>query len=387
MKQTFIFGVLLIACIELISANGQAQPSNTSYTVQYEVEGVEVLPQGARNAISEALQSWPYPVSDNIFHIVNLRWETTWALGTVVTTANDVNGQMTTKDMLAFLVVKIESDWQAAIETTDKVQELLKSISDSVFVPDAKNAIFPTKQSVGISPLKGQQSNNYKFPWGSSIGFKTSRANYGWHDSKGNFGGTALDFYPVGVSNSTLLASNAGTITNICTNPNGIQSWIQIQTQNTTEKLLYVHVHKNTIPAGIKQGASVTGGTELGKMVEGNINENNNNYACKMWSEGTHVHLLFPTKPFVMDGYTFTTYSNGYLKVLDRNGNEVTQPFNTLYYSTQGQQNSACACNGTDPVLNCTIANGQSLNCTGRNSITLKDGFHAEQGSAVTLKP
>lgn len=62
--------------------------------------------------------------------------------------------------------------------------------------------------------------------------------------------------------------------------------------------------------------------------------------------------------------------------------------FNEGYIYPKGQiPDGACACNGSDPVLNCTIASGQTLNCTGRNSITLKEGFHAQQGSAVTLKP
>ena len=57
------------------------------------------------------------------------------------------------------------------------------------------------------------------------------------------------------------------------------------------------------------------------------------------------------------------------------------------YKINDNGSSTACSCTGDNPVLNCTVTAGQTLNCTGHNSITLKDGFHAEQGSAVTLKP
>ena len=45
---------------------------------------------------------------------------------------------------------------------------------------------------------------------------------------------------------------------------------------------------------------------------------------------------------------------------------------------------SGCSCTGANPVLECTIATGETYSCKA-NTITLKTGFHAQAGSAVTL--
>ncbi|GAK48860.1 N-acetylmuramoyl-L-alanine amidase Sle1 [Candidatus Moduliflexus flocculans] len=74
-------------------------------------------------------------------------------------------------------------------------------------------------------------------------------------------------------------------------------------------------------------------------------------------------------------GFKLTTYYTSYF-----NGGFI--------YSSSSSYPSTCNCNGSDPVLTCRIASGQTYTCGGgKNSITLKDGFHAEQGSTVTLKP
>lgn len=45
---------------------------------------------------------------------------------------------------------------------------------------------------------------------------------------------------------------------------------------------------------------------------------------------------------------------------------------------------SGCSCSN---IMNCQIPSGKNLNCSGYGSITLVPGFHAQQGSSVTLQP
>lgn len=320
--------ILMLVCISNKNAIAQQQ-----ITINYEAEGSDVLPEGAKVAISEALKVWPYSNDNGIFYMVGLRWETTWALSTIVTLDETLQNDdgVIIKDELTLLLVQINNTWQAALEGNAYVFELLQAIPESELSLEARNALF--LKALSKASQSQETLKSYKFPWASDIGFVITRYPYGWHAPDG------LDFAPrpKGI-NTNILVSATGIITDICRNTNGVQTWIKIKTKDSNEVMEYWHIHKNTIPKEIKEGIEIAQGAILGQMVEGNVIEHG--YACSMHSDGTHLHLAFPEKPFILDGYTFTSDPNGNLKVIDREGKEIANPFSNnpyYYYSTQSQ--------------------------------------------------
>jgi hypothetical protein len=265
----------------------------------------ERMPEEARAAILAAVQARPElkgPVS-----LINLRWEGSWALGTLTTANLDAapaEGQETLLDLenlRALLLVQTESGWQAAIEGDEHVQSLLARVPESELAPSARSALFQKDQLE--QEVQAQAYAGYKFFWPSGYAWRVTQ---GWHDPttwSGQFPAyNSLDFDITGATNSDILASAPGTVTYMCND--GTQVLVVVTTSGTTEKLGYLHLDTATVnAAGITQGTTVTLGRTLGRMVNsdgGSVVTN-----CGQ-SYGTHLHMYFPYRPITIDGVTFS---------------------------------------------------------------------------------
>jgi hypothetical protein len=267
------------------------------------------LPQEAHAALQQAIEQrsdLKGPAT-----LVNLRWEGTWALGTV--TVADLNqplaeGEEThlNLDMLyAVLLVRTGQGWEAAIEGDTHLQRLLEQVPEADLAPAARAALFPQAGQLQ-QQLSAMAYSGYKFFWPASSPFVVTQ---GWHDPS-TWGGQyqayhGIDFDVSGAANSDILAGAPGTVTHMCND--GTQVLLTITTSGTTERLGYLHLSTSTVAAaGIGQGSVVTMGKKLGQMVNsdgGSVVTN-----CGQ-SYGTHLHMYFPYKPITIDGKTFSSTS------------------------------------------------------------------------------
>ena len=275
----------------------------TEYIVRYVSPNAGALPVHARDAIKQCLNAWPdAPPENDTFYLISLRWETTWALATL--TSANLDQPLKEREetrlghgrLIALLLMKTEEGWQAAIDADDRVHKLLELVPESELSLSARESIFP-RLSIGLT----QSYNNYKFPWPAGQAWRVTQ---GWHDST-TWGGQfppyhSLDFDIVGASNADILASAPGVVTYMCEGTRD-QYLVVITTEGTNEKLGYLHLDGATVRAEtIQQGDFVNQGRKLGRMREGYVGDN-----CGT-SQGTHIHIYFPEKPFAMDGVTFT---------------------------------------------------------------------------------
>lgn len=304
------------------------------YKVEFATPGSKNLPDQAKTAIINATSAWRgAQPPNNTFLLVNVEWYDDWAIGTLATASDQRsstpsvdsttidNVRVTPHNMIAFILVRTPNGWQAALDVDPNAQHLLLLIPDSELSSESEQAIFPSNQQVRVqNQVQQQQYSNYKFPWRAgetwyrATGYEDLKGcQGGWHDAGGNCGGKALDFYTPG-GNSEILAAASGTVTYVCKNSD--QAYIIVQTQNTTENLIYVHLKANSLT--VSQGQKVSQGQYLGIMAKPS------NQGC---GDGTfvHLHLQFPTKPFTIDGYTFTS-TNTYKGVILKSTNGLKPP-------------------------------------------------------------
>ena len=282
-----------------------------------------IIPIELQNALLKALDTWPNtPPENNIFYLISLRWESSWGLATVTSANLGVEQSLeSTKETpialdntTALVFVKESDDWKAAIESAEEFSGLVNSISDTLLSPEAKRAFALLSDSTTSENFPSRTDlASYKLPWPSGIAFRTTK---GWHDDGYLSGLNALDFAPLSSPGTYILAAASGTIVKVCGLGNETQYYVQIQTENTSEQVGYLHIDGASFRSlGLQQGDYVAQGDKLGKMVQGWLKGR-----CG-YSQGTHIHFHFPSKPFTIDN---TTFSNS-----DVHENEKL-------YSTQG---------------------------------------------------
>lgn len=292
----------------------QPAQSQQIYRVEFLAEGADRLNETARQAIISAANTWrgESPVNGS-FYLIGLRWGSNWAIGTLsladlssesaASMDESDDTRITPQSLIALLLVATESGWQAALDVDPNVQTLLDFVPEAELSAEAKAAIFPSETDM-LRPMvtEGvqQQYDNYKLPWQAG---KPWARTYSWHGGtwSGRFPeNNSLDFDIVNEANADILASAPGIVTHICRVAGEQQAGIVVRTSGTNELLGYLHLQSATIPNNVSIGAALEQGNYLGQMVEGNVNE-----TCG-YSIGTHVHLFLPTRPFTMDGYTFS---------------------------------------------------------------------------------
>lgn len=303
-----VIGLLAIILAPLSGVTSTvAQPTDQTvggYRVQFTTPEASVLPPAARKAIVEAMDAWPdSPPENNTFYLIALRWEGSWALATLTSANLEAplpKGQHThlnPSNLIALLLVQTEQGWQAAIDVDDRVRELLALVPMGALDQTARAAIFPPKEQIRRPGMLQQQYGNYKFPWPAGFAWHLTQC---WHDTLGYPPGHALDFDILGYANSDILAAAPGMVVYMCKGSSE-QYFLSVTTDGTSEQLGYLHLHGATVRAeGIDVGSHLDQGRKIGQMWEGIGGDE-----CGI-SNGTHVHLNFPTKPFTIDNVTFT---------------------------------------------------------------------------------
>lgn len=308
--------IWIIAGLILTETPAYAAPvqQQEAFMVEFLAEGTQSLDDPAKQAIIDAVQNWSGTApTNNTFYLIGLQQSSHWAIATL--TYADLSGnttvssslddipdtQISAQNLIALLLVETDSGWQAALDSDSTLHTLLDDIPLSELSEDTRNAIFPVNTRQLRRPIgQRQQYDGYKLPWPSGFAWARTQS---WHG--GTWGGrfpdnNSIDFDIINQPNADILAAAPGIVTHICQVAGQQQAGVVIQTSGTQESLGYLHLQSNSIPGGVFIGASIRQGDILGRMVEGNVNE-----ACG-YSLGTHVHMFFPTRPFTMDGYTFS---------------------------------------------------------------------------------
>lgn len=303
--------------------NAQSRPE---FTLEVSSDITSLLPEREQDAILLALnQRWTGPTPhENKFYIPSLRHEPTWILAELyfrdaVLPTPDSSNSALSNSFLMIIVLDNSNKWTAALADEPLAADLARLVPDMELDFNAKTTLF----KYFPSQFKTTSTNvDYKFPWSSSetpfffSGYRTINSspctnNSSWHGVKAFHGGQSchgLDFAPQlspEVTNANILSPVSGYVTGLCKNTGELkQSAITIKATNSNEIIGLYHIDKHSMPASINLGTYIKQGDVLGQMVEGNVNELISK--CSMVSEGTHLHLVAPKKPFQIDGYTFT---------------------------------------------------------------------------------
>lgn len=290
------------------------------------------MPEAARAAIIDAVQGRADAAGP--WSVLSMRWEETWALGTLTSADLDQplpegeESHLSLGNMYAVLLVQTERGWEAALEGDAYVHELLAHVPESGLSLTARNAMFPKK---------GQESDKvysgYKFFWPAGNAWRVTQ---GWHDSY-TWGSrypayTSLDLDITGATNSDILAGAPGTVSHMCND--GTQVLVGVTTSGTSERVGYLHLSSSSVAsAGIYEGMSVSMGTKLGRMV------NSDGGAVVTGcggSYGTHLHAYLPSQNITIDGVSFTSGNVHYGENLYSTQGSGTSPTEIIVDDTSG---------------------------------------------------
>lgn len=295
------------------------------YTMIVTTDEATGLPAEAKVAVKTALDNrWQgVPPKENKFYLSGIRLEQNWALVNLYFREDNIDYSSSLRSPIentfSMVLVKNNGEWSAALADEPLAASLVRLIPDSELSFEAKSTLF----KFFPGPYKTTVSNvNYKYPWAKDsvkfffTGVRVKNTypcpnNSGWHGSKPYLGGQAchsLDFAPrlsQTVKNADILSPVTGYISNICKNPDSQkQAALAIRATNSDQIIGLWHLDKSTIPSQIKQGVLVNQGDFLGQMVTGDVDESSAN--CPLISQGTHIHVVAPAKPFTIDEYSYT---------------------------------------------------------------------------------
>jgi hypothetical protein len=311
---------LVVAACGAPDASTPELPIEKAAELRIATPDAQKLPEEARAAILQAIQA--RPELKGTLSLISLRQEGTWALGTLTAAdlsqplAHGEESHLTMDNMTSVLAVQTEQGWAAAIEDDEHLRSLLALVPESDLAPEARAAMFPSKDD--RKQALTAFYNGYKFFWPAGVPFRMTQ---GWHDPStwgGQFGAyMGIDFDVTNAANSDILAGAPGTVTYVCND--GTQVLLTITTSGTTEKVGYLHLSTASVNAtGIRQGSVVNFGTKLGVMLPSDGTTISTNCGTSI---GTHVHMYLPYKGVVIDGKTFSAAS---------------LPWNVDLYSSQG---------------------------------------------------
>jgi hypothetical protein len=398
-----IFGTCFFTLFQHVSTRAQTT-SSSQYTLEITAENKSQIPPDAIDSISETLNNrWSGEVPlDNVFYLPSVRWEGDWALADAYYKSRGLDYYESENSPInnSFSIILANDSkglWLSAFSDEPLAADIARIIPADELSYEAKTTLlthFPSQYKTTATNI------DYKLPWSKSepkfffSGVRTTNTqpcpdNSGWHGSLPYLGGQpchALDFAPrlsSSFTNANILSPVTGYIYQICKNPGTQrQSALAIKATNSNEIIGIWHLDKNTIPAKIKQGELIKQGEFLGQMVTGFVNESKS--TCPLISQGTHIHIVAPYKPFNIDSYTFTPESK-----VQYNGATYTMSSfqNTDLYSTNGDSTaSESNCNppsSGDWVItqNCTL----TTSATVPNNLIINDGYSLTLNSNVTL--
>lgn len=319
-----ILGTMLILIIQVKFV--PLSSAEDGVNVIYSSLSSQNLPAPARTALLDALSSPSngYEAYDgNTYHLVGLRVENTWAIGTMSfadlsdSSANGYNNVAEIDNMFSILLVMTEKGWKGAVDTDHEIATLLDYIPSSELAEEARSVLFYDRfgqperaESPAILNSDEQQYHYYKFPWPSVDDFSVSRGFGSSNDTKPHCNGTDIGqkrYQCVDFANNlrtspdpNIVAAATGVVTLVCDIPNnGIRhSYVVITTSGTNQEMVgYRHINGNTM--AIQTGDVVQQGDYIGKLFPRAVSNSCGHV------EGMHLHLTMPTNNFVIDGQTF----------------------------------------------------------------------------------
>jgi hypothetical protein len=152
---------------------------------------------------------------------------------------------------------------------------------------------------------------SYKFPWKNGDSKTWWRASDPWHgghdincvNQTGNPAMCAIDFGGSGAWE--VLAMASGKVNVICDDKPTKTVNVEITDANGI-KVRYFHINKTTLNSTkVKDGATIQQGQLLGNVWTGNLTSDCEKAVAQQTATSGHVHIIIPTAPFVIDGWTF----------------------------------------------------------------------------------
>ncbi len=342
----FIFNFTFIPTIKSTAINSTLEDTSEEksnkkekniekHEIEYSESALKILPVEAKDSIYSSLSYWPAEIPEiKKFYIHNIIQGGNWLIGQAmprefpknIDFEDDPHYQI--RNTVTFFMFKESSSWKFFYKGDKNMKQHLDKVDEKEVDTETKRLLL---QSISYT-IAQQSYTNYKFPWPSDTNFSVTpwrhRKLEDWHGSNSN----ALDFIPSNKETEILSLAN-GKITDICKNPNQEQAWIEITTEGTSETFIIMHLKRDSIPTTLELYSTVRQGDFLGKLFQGIKDERDKQ--CPMNVDGTHLHLGFPTKPFTIDGYTFSTVGNTReLKLIDPSGNAIS--YNSPLPSTNG---------------------------------------------------
>lgn len=398
-----ILGITPILFIQKISTQAQTV-SPPNYKLEVTSENSSQIPPEVVNSILDTITNrWQGDTPlNNIFFVPSIRWENDWAIADIhykkssVDYTNPENSPIN-NSVSMILAINSRGAWQSAFTDEPQAADIARLIPDEELSYEAKTTLlthFPSQYKTMALNI------DYKLPWSKSgtkfffSGVRTTNTqpcpnNSGWHGALPYLGGEpchALDFAPrlsSTVTNADILSPVTGYVYQICKNPGSQkQSALAIKATNSNQIIGIWHLDKDTIPSRIKQGELIKQGEFLGQMVEGSVNESKS--TCPLVSQGTHIHLVSPYRPFTIDSYTFSLEDK---VIFDESEHTMSSFQNTDMVSTNGNDTtSSKTCRppvSGDWVIseNCDLSSSTSV----PNNLIINEGKSLTINSNVTL--
>ncbi|KKP70046.1 hypothetical protein A2X44_02415 [candidate division CPR3 bacterium GWF2_35_18] len=284
--------------IENISEN------DFKFEVIYRIENI--LPEELTKEVENKLQHWSLKApQNNKFFITSIDIKkNNW--GVLSATTLDLDQIKNAQDYLdstntfLVLVVLINNEWKVSYPSDNELQEILNNIPDSELDPSLKDILFinnPIIPSSKILLMTDQLYSNYKFPWSYINDWKWtgSYPTAGWHDPSNN----SLDFQTydaeVPTAGQSALAASNGVIAYKCSD--FIRVTVTVGGQNEEWQLAHFNA------TGLSSLQNITQGQTLGSVLTDPSNPPPG--GCG-YGSGAHLHMNFPTKPFIIDNIEYT---------------------------------------------------------------------------------
>ena len=296
-KVALVLGVVLAQVVIAASAGASPVEVKVGAGVDYGI------PAGAAQAVDDALSDRGARTGDDAYTVIAANWHGAWGLVSVaprvLTTARPGEEDPIGDTAFSVIVALVDGRWTAATDGAAELEPILRVVPDHDLDPTQRVALFPSTETNATS---AQAWGGYKFPWAPGPAWRVTQ---GWHNvaAFGYPANSSLDFDIVGAANANIIAAAPGTVTGMCRVAGG-QVRLDITTDGTAERLGYLHLDTGTVSAaGVGLGSHVNQGQQLGQM----RNSDGGSYtdACGT-TIGTHLHLYFPSKPFTVDGVTFS---------------------------------------------------------------------------------
>lgn len=252
------------------------------------------------------------------FQITSVRFVDDWGMLYIIALDETKTGEDYFENFASGKLVLAHQEnlvWISALEGTQKFQEVINQ-SPSDLITDESKSILLNASSISESGLQKTELSStveYRFPWTKDHSWKwwTRDSSPDWHggrDCENNTNDPAYCAIDLGTANNnkTLLAAAGGTVVVTCNKPNSKTINIKI-TDDDGLSINYFHINKSTVDfKNIYTSAEIDRATPLGNVWNGDLPESWADCGIAyQYPNNGHVHLVIPTTPFVIDGWTF----------------------------------------------------------------------------------